>query len=191
MNYDTLTNHCLTALGQLDIGPMIPSLCEATGFIIIPATLLAWFWLMRRRRQKQTPGHAAVVFAVAVTNALCAAWVIGAIDEWLFEPKIDDTGAMVIVENLPEVRQYLDARQPNGPARDVKLDESQDAKLPRFTYGITVGETDGKNAPTLIWQRFRVNQVNSEVRALAAGSPDRWVTLEEWRNSRATSRPAP
>ncbi len=154
----------LTVLGQMDVGPMIPGLCELAGFIIIPTTLLAWYWLIRRRRRRESVGHAALVFAVAVTSGLCVLWLIGGIDEWLFEPKIDDTGAMFLVENLPEVRQYIDARHVNGPPREVRLDDTLHPTLPRYTLQFVVGELDEKHgAMRSIWRHFRVSLVNSDV----------------------------
>jgi len=191
MTYSILTSPCLTAPAQMDVGPMIPSLCEFTGFIIIPATLMAWFWLIGRRRRPNSAGHAALVLAVAVTSALSVLWVVGGIDEWFFEPKTDEVGACVLVGNLPEVREYTDARIANGPQRDVRPEASTDPKPPLHTIQLAVGELDGDKVHEgmkSIWRHFRVNLVNSDVSVLADPAASRWVTLEEWRRSRPATQ---
>jgi hypothetical protein len=181
--------HC-ALFGQMDIGPMIPSACVCTGFVIIPAALISWYWLIRRRRQPQCASHTAAVFAVAVTNSFFALWLIGAIDEWLFEPKIDDTGATGLVYSLPEVHQYVDAPPANGPPREVKPEEVTDPKVPRYTIQLAVGEMDEKReAMKSIWHHFRVNLVNSDVSVLADAPAGRWVSMEEWRRSRSSTQP--
>jgi hypothetical protein len=151
-------------IAQMDVGPALPGLCAITGLILFPATILAWGTLRGRRRSVG-------IFIPVLLTVLAAVWCAAAIDEYFFEPKIDDTLAGDVVEDLPEVRQYLQAH-PDGKSLMADLDH-QPPNMPPYTVQFDVGD------PNHPWHKFRVELVHSGVSVF--DSANGWMPIEQWR----------
>jgi hypothetical protein len=164
-------------LAQMDIGPMLPSACAVTGFIIIPATMISWFLLLRHGRRVSY----FTIFLIALGTPALVVWIVMALS-LRNEPSIDDSGAVSKVEQLPEVQNFLQIDNVKHTADVIK--NNNDASSDWL-----VAVVDYNTKPPVTWNQFKVNAVTGNIRVLADPKGHLWIPIDEWRKAQATTRP--
>ncbi len=162
-----------------------PVLCAAIGFIIIPGAFYAWFLFLR-----QKPRGVGITTSTLVASIVLILWIIG----WVglhYDPSIDDGAALMAVEELREVQQFVKGEASSLPVSgkefqreaNVNVGEGEDAETTATNeWTVTVGEFEhGLNKPVFVWNVFRVNAVTGEILVRADRAGNVWMPLATWR----------
>ena len=160
---------------QVDIGPLVPGICALMGLIIFGSLVEAIFW---SKRGSNTTVARSIIFLISL---VCVAWVCFAIDETWYQPKIGDSDAMFLVEQLPEVQRYSSGSWYQfGFASKSLSYPIQSPDIPQYAVEFGYGP---KINPDL---RFGVNLIDSKITAFDKRRG--WLPIEEWRKVQSTNK---
>ena len=176
----------ILAQGSPTKGIVFPFLILA-GWVLIPATIAAWVMAISRQKGKRHPLGIPIV--AGVLTVLSAIWGIlfWAVNREMQNYAVEDGDAVMIVERLPEVKQYEQAAPLGGLKRSVMIVDDLDPNGSPQTWSIIVGE-EGPKGPETTWHRFRVSTKTGEVKVLVDQPTQKWVSLDEWRRLMQTKK---
>jgi hypothetical protein len=146
---------------------MFQALCVVTGFVLIPGTIAAWAWFIRRRRRNARGAAKGVAVGATV---LLFVWILLAFS---VGPPYPVTGSMAAykVHNLPEVLAL--EKELNGFS-----DSGPNSRNPYWQFSFRKNDPNGK---AIMWHRFRVSANDGTVYVSVDEVGEEWMTLEEWR----------
>ena len=106
-----------TTPAQWAVDPMLPGACACSGILLLAVILIiACMAVVRRKSAKHTGLRWLAITLLAIVSLV---WLALAIDQFMFEPRFDDTYAFAAVSDLPEVKAYLDDGAARGIDREV------------------------------------------------------------------------
>jgi hypothetical protein len=173
-------------LGQMEMGREAANLCPLVGFGIVVTMIIIWSKLTYRKPGCKAPKrNPTLLIAGLISTALFLVWLALAIENYYFEPQMDDTQAAGIVENLPEVRSFIEAEDSLKIPRKVRWTiDGRSLDLGNHRVKYLVGDYDAfRGRVTKVWEAFSVNLIDGSVCIWVDQDGGKWIPIEQWRKS--------
>jgi hypothetical protein len=151
---------------------LVPFICTAVGFVVIPGTLIVWARILQLHRRKIPVWNDGTWMSGLAMTVVCLLWVVAAISVSSESRRVFAVEAMEWVQYQPEVERFIHG----GGRRGLEVvHRSHDRCV------IVVGDCDDKGHVTTIWNTFAVNGEDYDVSVLVNQNSEKWVPLKQWK----------